>query len=93
MYQDPKKAWEFTVAREAKETRHVDKGTFVNAFFTSKENTKNAKKKFGEQFILNLLIKNLDNTDGELYLNIQADELDYRIKSTYSKEELGKIFI
>ncbi len=76
MYQDPKKAWEFAVARETKETRHVDKETFVSTFFTSRENTKEAKKKFDGKLILNLLIKNLDNTDGELYLNSQADELD-----------------
>ncbi len=93
VYQEPKKAWEFTVAREAEETRHVDKEIFIDSFFTSRENTKEAKKKFGKQLVLNLLIKNLDNTNGELYLNINADELDYRIKSTYTKEELRKILI
>ena len=93
VYQDPQRAWEFTVARETEEKRRIDKETFVNAFFTSRENTKEAKKKFKEKLILNLLIKNTDNTDGELYLNIQADELDYRIKTTYTKEELERMLI
>jgi len=93
VYQDPEKAWEFTTAREEEEARRVNKEIFINSFFISRENVKKAKKQFGDDLILNLLIKNTDNTDGELYLNIQGDELDYRIKNTYTKEELRETLV
>ncbi len=93
VYQDPQKAWEFTIAREAEEARHVNKETFIDAFIKSRNNAKEAKNKFKDKLTLNLLIKNTDNTNGELYLNIRADELDYKIKNTYTKEDLRKILI
>jgi hypothetical protein len=35
-----------------------------------------------------LLVKNIDNTDGELHLNIQADELDRYIGKAYTEADL-----
>ena len=88
VYQDPKKAWEVTIAREALERRHVSKEIFIKAFLKSQENAKNAKKLFGSAVVLNLLVKNTDHTDGILKLNIQAEELDAHIGASYSEENL-----
>ena len=88
VYQDPIKAWEFTKAREASESRHISKETFVRAFFRSRTNAAEAKTTFGASLTLNLLIKNIDNTDGQLYLNIQANELDPYLGKAYTEESL-----
>lgn len=93
IYQDPKIAWEFTIAREAEEIRRINKYVFIKAFFDSRENTKNAKVRFANNLTLNLLIKNIDNTNGKLYLNIQANELDSYLKGTYTEETLIDILI
>jgi predicted ABC-type ATPase len=93
IYQDPIKAWEFTKVREAVECRHVDKDIFIRSFFRAKDNTVAAKKAFGGTIELNLLVKNIDNTDGSLYLNIQAEELDRYIGKVYTEADLKTLLI
>lgn len=93
VYQEPLKAWEFTRAREALEARRVSKEKFIEAFLKSKQNTALAKNTFGSALTLNLLVKNTDNTDGQLELNIQGEELDRYIGRTYTAEELSSLLI
>lgn len=93
VYQDPLKAWEFTQARESTECRHVSRDIFISAFLRAQENTKSAKDTFGEQLVLNMLIKNVDNSNGKLYLNIQAAELDRFLGAPYTQDKLEKILI
>jgi predicted ABC-type ATPase len=88
IYQDPLKAWEFTKVREAVECRHVDKEVFIRSFLKAKDNTVAVKGAFGGTIELNLIVKNIDNTDGELHLNIQAEELDRYIGKAYTEDEL-----
>ena len=88
IYQDPLKAWEFTKVREAVECRHVDKNLFIRSFLRAKNNARLVKSTFGSTIDLNLLVKNIDNTDGELYLNIQAEQLDHHIGRAYTEDEL-----
>jgi predicted ABC-type ATPase len=91
VYQDPLKAWEFTKAREAIESRHVSKETFIRAFFRSRVNASEAKTTFGSSLTLNLLIKKVDNSNGEIHLNIQAAELDPYLGTDYTEESLQQI--
>ena len=63
IYQKPELAWEFTKAREVDESRKVFKEKFIEAFLRSKSNAIEAKKHFSKSLELNLLIKNIDNTD------------------------------
>lgn len=91
IYQDPLKAWEFTKARESLESRHVSKDQFIQAFLCSKTNTIEAKRSYPDSLILNLLVKNIDNSEGELQLNVQSDELDRYIARSYTAEELATI--
>ena len=57
----------------------------------AKENTKQAKMHFRTSLTLNLLIKNMDNTDGRMQLNIQHDQLDPYIGHSYTAEDLDGI--
>jgi UDP-N-acetylglucosamine kinase len=93
VYQEPLKAWEFTMAREALEARRVSKEKFIEASFKSKRNTVSAKNEFGNSLTLNLLVKNIDNTDGQLHINIQGEELDRYIGHTYTAEELQSLLV
>ncbi len=93
VYQDPTKAWEFTRAREAEESRHVTKEAFIRGFLMSQANTIEAKKTFGNSLVLNLLVKNIDNSDGQLQLNIKAQELDRYIGAVYTENDLEKLLL
>ena len=93
VYQDPTKAWEFTKARESQESRHVSREQFIQAFFKSKENAMLAKKTYGDSLTLNLLVKNIDNSDGQLQLNIQDNELDRYIGQTYTVDNLSQVLV
>jgi UDP-N-acetylglucosamine kinase len=93
VFQEPKKAWEFTQAREASESRHVSKETFIKAFLESKKNVIFAKKLFPHDITLNLLVKNVDNSDQRLYLNISGDQLDPFIGSVYTEDTLHQSLI
>lgn len=93
VYQDPLKAWEFTKAREARETRHVSKEIFIKTFFDSRRNAYAVKERFGSEIILNLLTKDYEKNEENVKLNISAIELDRATDSRYSLEELIRILV
>lgn len=93
VYQDPVRAWEFTKAREAQESRRVLKETFIKAFFESRDNARAVKERFGQSVELNILVKDYEKNDEDLHLNVQAGELDRLADGRYSLEELGSILI
>lgn len=88
VYQKPELAWEFTKAREVIESRKVSKEKFIEAFINSKNNAIKAKKHFQKSLELNILVKNIDNTDGSFTLNTQTEELDRDAYGAYTKDEL-----
>src|SRR3989344_4617725 len=47
------------------------------------------KERFGSDIELNILVKDYEAGDEELYLNVQASELDRIVDSRYSEEELN----
>lgn len=93
IYQDPIKAWEFTKAREVEEARHVNKETFIHGYLMSRQNAIQAKEEHNASLVLNLLIQNVDNSDGVLRFNIKANELDRYIGSVYTEDDLNKLLV
>ncbi|MEK7180062.1 MAG: zeta toxin family protein [Patescibacteria group bacterium] len=91
IYQKPELAWKFTQIREAVESRRVVKEKFIEATIKSRDNAISAKKHFGKAIELNLLTKNLDNTDGDIRLNISTKELDRYLGTGYTKDELNNL--
>lgn len=91
IYQKPELAWEFTKAREIVESRRVSKEKFIQTFLKSRINTIQAKNHFDKLLELNLLIKNIDNTAGDLKLNISAEELDRYLGNGYTEDELNNL--
>lgn len=93
VYQDPKKAWEVTKARESREARHVSKEVFVEAFFQAKENARSVKDQFGSKVELNLLIKNYDDGTEQYQMNIRSEDLDRYTADGYSEDNLLGILV
>ena len=55
IFQDPKKAWEFTKAREAKEGRNIPKESFAKSFANIVENIRKVQEKHPKaQVVLNI---------------------------------------
>lgn len=93
VYQDPIRAWEFTKAREARETRRVSKDIFIKAFFASRDNVRAVKEQFGNRIELNVLVKDYEMDDEDVRLNVPAGELDRVTDSRYSLESLNHLLI
>ncbi len=93
IYQDPIRAWEFTKAREVREARRISKEVFINAFFESRANVRIVKDMFGKNIELNILIKNYAANEGEVRLNVPANELDRLADDRYSVDVLTEILV
>src|SRR3989344_3195494 len=93
VYQDPVRAWEFTKAREAQESRRVLRETFIRAFFESRDNARAVKERFGPSVELNILIKDYEKNDEDLYLNVPSSELDRLADGRCSLEKLGSTLV
>ncbi len=91
VYQDPIRAWEFTKAREIKETRHVSKETFIKGFMESRINVRKAKLQYGNKVQVNILIKDYEKNTEDIWLNVTVQELDQKAGQVYSEETLQKI--
>jgi len=92
VYQDPQIAWDFTKKREGVIQRRITKESFIKGYCMSRMNVSDAKKQFGNQVELNLLVKNLTNDDvSAIYDNIS--EIDLYLKKIYTEDELSNIII
>lgn len=91
VYQDPIRAWEFTKAREARETRRVSKEVFIRAFFESRKNAQVVKERFGKSIELNILMKDYEAQSEDFRLNVPASELDRLTDDRYSIDTLNDL--
>lgn len=86
IYQDPKRAWEFTQKREKIEGRPVPKEIFIKAFFESRNNVNKIKKLFGRNVTLTFIEKNYLNKDRKYKPNI--DKVESFVKNKYNPTTL-----
>lgn len=61
-----------TQIREAKEGRRVSKEVFINSFLRARVNVSQAKAHFGDEIILNLIIKDFTKNFEQVYPNVEA---------------------
>jgi predicted ABC-type ATPase len=93
VYQDPIRAWEFTKAREARETRHVSKENFIRSFIKARHNAFAVKRQFGDRIKLNLLLKDYETGEEDVRLNAAADDLDRVTDGRYSEDTLNNLLV
>jgi UDP-N-acetylglucosamine kinase len=91
VYQNPLQAWRFVQEREKYEGRHIPKEDFIEKYFASREVVNRLKKEFRNKIQVSLLVKNIDGSDSELYLNIER--IDDYIQEMYNRDMLRNAII
>lgn len=89
IYQDPKLAWQFTVARGKIEHRAISFDGFITAYYKTLTNIKTLGEKFPD-VSMDLVVKTEKNTVGGIYENINPQKIDDYIKIKYNEDELIK---
>ena len=72
IYQDPKRAWEFTKMRAALDGRYVPPEIFIEAFKKSRDNVNRVKAELDKAVELHLVIKSYDNQVASAYFNVSS---------------------
>lgn len=88
VYQRPELAWQFVRAREITEGRNIPMEEFVRQYLAARRNIVDIRRSYGENLIVNLLVKNTDGTDGAYEGDVTADQIDDLIPETYDHLEL-----
>lgn len=88
--QDPKIAWQFTLAREKIEHRAIRFEGFVEAYYKTIVNIKKACKSFEGRISIDIAIKDTNNRVGKWLRDVSSDEIDDTIKMEYNKDKLNQ---
>lgn len=83
VYQKPELAWQFVKAREIVEGRNIPMDEFVRQFLAARRNIIDIRRAYGEQLVVNLVIKNTDGTQQEFVGDVSSDQIDDLIPETY----------
>ena len=88
--QDPRVAWQFTLAREKVEHRAIDKNGFIDSYFSTIKNIKEImnKHKDYDKIVLDVVVKDGNNNVGNRIKNVQMDDIDNLINIYYDKKTL-----
>jgi predicted ABC-type ATPase len=89
VYQEPSLAWRFVQDREATEGRRVPPEQFVNQYFQAREVVNRVKSEFGTSIKVDLLIKNVDNSNRNFHFGVE--KIDPYIPESHSREEVERI--
>lgn len=87
IYQDPKVAWEYTVAREKVEHRAIDFESFVESYYRIFDNLKNLNLA-KESVSVDLVVKDEQNKVQKIQENIITKDIDKYVKIEYNKDKL-----
>ena len=91
IYQEPSFAWQFVRAREAQEGRRIRSDDFVSQYFAARNVVQNLKVKFGKDIKIDLILKNIDNSDRKTFFNV--DQIDSYIPEKYSLEDVKHLVL
>lgn len=89
VYQEPRLAWEFVQAREGTEGRRIRPEDFIDQYFAAREVVNALKRKFGADVMVDLLLKNTDNTR-KLY-KAGVDQIDNHVPEKYDRKSLKRL--
>lgn len=86
VFQEPEISWKFVLAREVIEGRRILPETFVDQFFSSRSCVNLLKQEFGDKISVNLVVKNYDQSVGNVLFGIQS--IDEHIGNAYNPRDL-----
>lgn len=89
VYQEPKQAWAFVEAREAREGRRIKPEHFIEQYFAARDVVNRLKAEFGRAIRVDLLIKNIDNSD-RFYKN-GVDNIDHHVPEKHTRDDLQRM--
>ncbi len=88
LYQDPKVAWNFTVARERIEHRAINMGGFIDTYFRVLANITALLQETSDHLSVNLVVKDSSNSIREKYNDITIRKFDEICKLDYNRDTL-----
>ena len=86
--QDPRVAWEFTLAREKIEHRAIRFEGFVEAYYKTIYNVKTAKEDFGDYIAIDVAVKNTENKVERWVRDVDTAGIDSLMEIEYNKDKL-----
>jgi predicted ABC-type ATPase len=89
VYQEPSLAWQFVQAREALEGRRVQPEQFVDQYFSARDAVNRVKGIFGKRVAVDLLIKNVDNSNKTYRAGI--DRIDFHVPERFSRAQVEQL--
>lgn len=89
VYLDAVQAWTFVQAREIEEGRNIPVDQFIEQYFAARDVVNALKSEFGNQIMVDLLIKPNDS-DSRLY-RAGIDKIDYHVPEKYDRAGLERI--
>lgn len=89
VYQEPNQAWRFVQAREAVEGRRIESDVFIQAYFGARNVVNRLKKELGKDIRVDLLVKNIDGSNG--FAKSGVDVIDNHIPEKYSESDVRRI--
>ena len=86
-------AWQFVCAREALEGRRIERDTFVEQYFAARKVVNQLKKEFGRSINVDLILKNLDNSDdtSDKVYRGNIDNIDHHVPEKYTENQIKKL--
>lgn len=87
-FQDPRIAWEFTLAREKIEHRAIKFDGFIESYYKTINNIKNIGDKYSDKITIDIALKTPDNKIGGWLRNVKADQIDNLLNIEYNKDKL-----
>lgn len=88
VYQDPLLAWEFVQLREIEEGRKILPKHFVEQYFSARSTVNQLKAKYGKSISVDLLHKEIDNSNRSYKANI--DQIDNHVSEKYTPATLSQ---
>ena len=90
VYQEPKVAWGFTVAREKAEGRNIPKAAFIEQFFGARETVQRVRNEFGSEVVVYLVQKDFEKGTSNTIAIPPGASVDEHFEKRYTKEALEK---
>ncbi|WDY60405.1 zeta toxin family protein [Pseudomonas sp. PSKL.D1] len=91
VYQRPELAWEFVLAREQKDGRHIPCSEFVRQFYAAKASVCALKRDYGSALQVDVIVKDNDGQNGDIGIDLSADEIDVFVNQPYDHNQLVRI--
>lgn len=91
VYQRPELAWEFVLAREKKDGRSIPCPEFVRQLYAAKASVCALKRQFERALQVDVIIKDNDGENGDIGIDLSADEIDGFVNQPYDHKELEEV--